>query len=94
MQSASGSIRLLEEQLMSKYRGLDAAKEGQMEARERLLSEMEEKARTRVDNAGGYICVCVRVYVCVCERWRRRQEQGWTMKERERVCVHVRERES
>ena len=31
---------------MSKYRGLDAAKDGQMEARERLLTEMEEKART------------------------------------------------
>ncbi len=51
LKSASGSIRLLEEQLLSKYRGLDAAKDGQMEARERLLADMEEKARIRADNA-------------------------------------------
>jgi hypothetical protein len=51
LKSASGSIKLLEEQLLSKYKGLDAAKDGQLEARERLLSEMEERARTRVDNA-------------------------------------------
>lgn len=51
LKSATGSIKLLEEQLLSKYRGLDAAKDGQMEARERLLSEMEDKARTRVDSA-------------------------------------------
>lgn len=51
LKSATGSIKLLEEQLLSKYRGLDAAKDGQMEARERLLAEMEEKARTRVDTA-------------------------------------------
>jgi len=51
LKSASGSIRLLEEQLMSKYKGLDAAKEGQMEARERLLADMEEKARSRADGA-------------------------------------------
>jgi hypothetical protein len=51
LKSASGSIRLLEEQLLSKHRGLDAAKEGQMEARERLLNEMEEKARMRADGA-------------------------------------------
>lgn len=53
LKSATGSIKLLEEQLLSKYRGLDAAKDGQMEARERLLSEMEEKARTRMDTAEG-----------------------------------------
>jgi len=51
LKSASGSIRLLEEQLVSKYRGLDAAKDGQMEARERLLAEMEEKARQRAETA-------------------------------------------
>ena len=51
LKSATGSIKLLEEQLLSKYRGLDAAKDGQMEARERLLAEMEDKARTRVDTA-------------------------------------------
>ena len=51
LKSATGSIKLLEEQLLSKYRGLDAAKDGQMEARERLLAEMEDKARSRVDTA-------------------------------------------
>ena len=51
LKSASGSIKLLEEQLVSKYRGLDAAKDGQMEARERLLAEMEEKARLRAETA-------------------------------------------
>lgn len=51
LKSTSGSIKLLEEQLVSKYRGLDAAKDGQMEARERLLAEMEEKARLRAETA-------------------------------------------
>ena len=51
IQSSTGSIKLIEEQLNAKYRGLEAAREGQMEARERLLSEMEEKARERADLA-------------------------------------------
>ena len=51
LKSATGSIKLLEEQLLSKYRGLDAAKDSQMEARERLLADMEDKARSRVDAA-------------------------------------------
>lgn len=32
-------------QLNSRYKGLDAVREGQIEARERLLTEMETKAR-------------------------------------------------
>ncbi len=56
IQSASGSIRLIEEELNIKFRGLDAAKQGQLEARERLLAEMEETARHRAEaaEAEGY----------------------------------------
>ena len=41
----------IEEQLNTRYRGLDIAKEGQLEARERLLTEMEEKAKEKVEEA-------------------------------------------
>jgi FtsZ-binding cell division protein ZapB len=51
IQSASGSIKLIEEELNIKFRGLDAAKQGQLEARERLLTEMEESARNRAEAA-------------------------------------------
>jgi hypothetical protein len=34
-----------------RYRGLDAAKEGQLEARERLLADLEEKAKEKVREA-------------------------------------------
>lgn len=47
--NASGSIKLIEESLHARYRGLDVVREGQLEARERLLSDMEEKARERVN---------------------------------------------
>jgi hypothetical protein len=52
----SGSIRLIEEELNLKFRGLDVAKQGQLEARERLLAEMEESARARAEaaEAEGY----------------------------------------
>lgn len=32
-------------QLTNRYKGIDAVRDGQIEARERLLTEMEEKAR-------------------------------------------------
>jgi len=51
MKTTSGSLKLMEEQLHLKYKALEAAREGQMEARERLLSEMEQKARERADAA-------------------------------------------
>lgn len=41
----------MEEQLSLRFKGLEAAKEGQLEVRERLLVEMEEKARERADVA-------------------------------------------
>jgi hypothetical protein len=51
LKNSSGSIKLIEEQLHARYRGLDVAREAQMEARERLISDMEQKAKDRVDNA-------------------------------------------
>lgn len=51
LKSSSGSIKLIEEQLHARYRGLDVAREAQMEARERLITDMEQKAKERVDNA-------------------------------------------
>ena len=56
IQTASGSIRRIEEQLNVRYKGLEAAREGQIEARERLVREMEEAARARADvaEAEGY----------------------------------------
>ena len=47
--NASGSIKLIEESLHARYRGLDVVREGQLEARERLLNDMEEKAKERVN---------------------------------------------
>jgi hypothetical protein len=49
--STSGSIKLIEEELRSRYQAMELTKEGQFEARERLLSEMENKARERAENA-------------------------------------------
>jgi hypothetical protein len=51
LKTASGSIKLMEEHLNVRYKGLDAAKDGQLEARERILSEMEAKAKDRVEAA-------------------------------------------
>lgn len=49
--SGLGSIKLIEEELNLKFRGLEAAREGQLEARERLISEMESSARLRAEAA-------------------------------------------
>lgn len=51
IKSTSGSIKLIEEQLNVRYRSIDAAREGQMEARERLLADMEMKAREKAEQA-------------------------------------------
>jgi hypothetical protein len=47
----TGSLKLIEEQMNLKYRGVDAVREGQYEARERLLIEMEQKAVERAEAA-------------------------------------------
>lgn len=54
--ATTGSLKLIEEQMNLKYRGVDAVREGQYEARERLLIEMEQKAVERAEaaEAEGY----------------------------------------
>lgn len=54
--TTTGSLKLIEEQINIKYRGVDAVREGQYEARERLLLEMESKAveRAELAEAEGY----------------------------------------
>jgi hypothetical protein len=47
----TGSLKLIEEQMSLQYRGIDAVREGQFEARERLLVDMETKARERAETA-------------------------------------------
>lgn len=47
----TGAIRLIEEQLSTRQKGLESVKAGQLDARERLLTEMEEKARARAELA-------------------------------------------
>lgn len=47
----TGSLKLIEEQMSLQYRGIDAVREGQFEARERLLVDMETKARERAEAA-------------------------------------------
>jgi hypothetical protein len=56
IRTTTGSLRLIEEHMNSKYKGLDIVKEGQFEARERLLVAQEEKARERAElaEAEGY----------------------------------------
>ncbi len=49
--TTTGSLKLIEEQMNLKYRGIDAVREGQYEARERLLTEMESKATERAELA-------------------------------------------
>lgn len=56
IRNTTGSLRLIEEQMTSQYRGLDIVKEGQFDARERVLKAAEEKARERAEmaEAEGY----------------------------------------
>lgn len=42
---SAGTLKLLETQVSAGYRGLDATREGQLEARERLLRDMEASAK-------------------------------------------------
>ena len=49
--STTGSLKLIEEQMSLQYRGIDVVREGQFEARERLLLDMEAKARERAEAA-------------------------------------------
>ena len=51
LNSSTGSIRLIEEKLSIRHKSAELVKEGQLEARERLVSEMEEKAKDRVEAA-------------------------------------------
>lgn len=44
-------MKLIEEQLNLRYRTAELAKEGQLEARERLIRDMEEKAKERAELA-------------------------------------------
>lgn len=56
LRSTSGSIQFIEQQLQTRQRGVEAIREGQIDARERLLADMEEKARERAEiaEAEGY----------------------------------------
>lgn len=56
IRTTTGSLRLIEEHMSSQYKGLDIVKEGQFEARERVLAAAEEKARERAElaEAEGY----------------------------------------
>ena len=44
-------MKLIEEQLNLRYRTAELAKEGQLEARERLIRDMEDKAKQRAELA-------------------------------------------
>jgi hypothetical protein len=56
LRSTSGSIQFIEQALQTRQRGVEAMREGQIDARERLLQDMEEKARERAEiaEAEGY----------------------------------------
>jgi len=56
LRTTSGSIQFIEEQLQTRQRGVEAMREGQIDAREKLLAEMEAKARERAEvaEAEGY----------------------------------------
>ena len=56
LRTTTGSIRFIEEQLQVRQKGVEAIREGQIDARERLLADMEEKARERAElaEAEGY----------------------------------------
>ena len=51
VKSSTGAMKLLEEQLNVRYKGAEMVKEGQLEARERLVRDMEEKAKERSEAA-------------------------------------------
>ena len=51
IRSSTGSMKLIEEQLNLRYRTAELAKEGQLEARERLIRDMEDKAKQRAELA-------------------------------------------
>lgn len=56
LRTTSGSIQFIEQQLQSRQKGVEAMREGQIDARERLLADMEAKARERAEiaEAEGY----------------------------------------
>ena len=51
IRTTTGSLKFIEEKISAQTKGNDAVREGQYEIRERLLVDMEEKARERADNA-------------------------------------------
>ena len=53
IRQTTGSMKYLEEQLATRHRHVENIKEGQYEARERLIQEMEDKARERIEMAEG-----------------------------------------
>lgn len=56
MRHTSGSIKLIEEQLNARHRMIEATREGHIDAREKLLEDLEKKAKERVEaaEAEGY----------------------------------------
>jgi hypothetical protein len=56
LRSTSGSIQFIEQALQTRQRGVEAMREGQIDARERLLQDLEGKARERAEiaEAEGY----------------------------------------
>lgn len=56
IRNTTGSMKFLEEQLQQRHRNVEMMREGQFEAREKMLIEMEEKARERAEaaEAEGY----------------------------------------
>lgn len=56
LRTTSGSIQFIEQALQTRQRGVEALREGQMDARERLLQDLEAKARERAEiaEAEGY----------------------------------------
>ncbi len=51
LQKTAGALRLLEQQMGPRGRDSEVLREGQMEARERLISEMESQALRRAEAA-------------------------------------------
>lgn len=70
IRTTTGSLRLIEEHMHSQYKGLDIVKEGQFEARERVLAAAEEKSRERAElaEAEGYRLKGILVHMvrCMC----------------------------
>ena len=59
-----GSVRLIEEQLAQRQIGLDLVREGQFEARERLLADLEAKARERSEFAEAECTFSMSYMIC------------------------------